>query len=205
MNREEKNLQTRQKIIDSAISEFGEKSYGEASLNTVCSAGNISKGIIYHYFKDKDELYLTCVKECFNALTGYLASIISETETPIEAALENYFEARIAFFAKNPHYFKLFCNVTITPPPHLLTALAEIKSEFTTLNLSELNKLLKNVKLCPDVTTAEVVETFREYQDFLNTRFQMQTFDKLTIKEHEKQCSRWLKILLYGVIERGTI
>ena len=69
MNRDEKNLQTRQKIIDNALSEFSEKSYGEASLNSICATGNLSKGIIYHYFKDKDQLYLICVKECFDALT----------------------------------------------------------------------------------------------------------------------------------------
>ena len=42
MNRDEKNHQTRQRIIDSALQEFGEKQYIEASLNTICSAVGIS-------------------------------------------------------------------------------------------------------------------------------------------------------------------
>lgn len=205
MNRDEKNLQTRQKIINYALSEFGEKSYGEASLNTVCTTGNISKGIIYHYFKDKDELYLTCVKECFDALTNYLSNIVTITTTPIETTLESYFEARIAFFAENPLYLKLFCNVVINPPTHLLTALTEIKAEFDTLNLLVLNKLMDNVKLRSDVSKDEVVEVFREYQDFVNTRFQMQPIEERTLAEHEKRCYHSLKILLYGIIERETI
>lgn len=65
MKREEKNLQSRQKIMDAAWKEFGEKSYAEASLNTICKEGDISKGIIYHYFKDKDELYSPdCWSKC---------------------------------------------------------------------------------------------------------------------------------------------
>lgn len=205
MNRDEKNLQTRQKIIDSALLEFSEKSYGEASLNTVCTIGNISKGIIYHYFKDKDELYLVCVKECFDALTSYLSSTVTAIPTPIEKALESYFDERIAFFASRPLYLKLFCSVMMTPPNHLQGEIAEIKEEFDTLNITVLNRILFNVKLRRDITRNEVVEVFREYQDFVNTRFQMQTFNDVTLNEHEKRCSRSLKILLYGVIMREEI
>lgn len=203
MNRDEKNLQTRQKIIDSALLEFSEKGYEKASMNAVCAIGNLSKGIIYHYFKDKDELYLICVKECFDTLTDYLANVLTISDKPIETALESYFESRIDFFSKNPLYLKLFCSVVMNPPSHLLSALAKIKAKFDELNFSMLSKLLENVKLRGDVTIADVVEIFREYQDFVNTRFQMQTFNELTLKEHEKQCSRSLKILLYGVIDRG--
>lgn len=202
MNRDEKNMQTRQKIINSALQEFSEKSYGEASLNTVCTAGNISKGIIYHYFRDKDELYLICVRECFDALTGYLTNVVTMDSASIEALLENYFDARIAFLGAHPVYLKLFCNVTMNPPSHLLAYIAEITADFDALNISVLTKLLENVKLCPDVTIGEVVDVFRQYQDFINVRFQMQTFGDSTLKEHEERCRRSLKILLYGVVER---
>lgn len=53
MKREEKNLQTRRRIMDSALNEFSKQGYGASSINTICSAQGISKGIIYHYFKIK--------------------------------------------------------------------------------------------------------------------------------------------------------
>ncbi|MFR6100649.1 MAG: TetR/AcrR family transcriptional regulator, partial [Longibaculum sp.] len=61
MKREEMTKVMRMKIIESALQEFNDKSYEKASMNHICQIGNISKGIIYHYFKDKDELYLECV------------------------------------------------------------------------------------------------------------------------------------------------
>lgn len=205
MQREQKNSLTRRKIIDSALLEFAGKSYGEASLNTMCSDGNLSKGIIYHYFKDKDGLYLACVKECFDALTLYLSSNIPTDCSDATAALEGYFDTRIAFFMDKPLYLKLFCNAVISPPLHLLSDIAEIKSEFDTLNLSVLNKLLSYVKLRPDAANEDVVEFFREYQDFMNTRFQMRMGKDFTLEEHEAWCRRSLKILLYGVVERGDM
>lgn len=203
MNRDEKNLQKWQKIVDAALLEFSEKGYAEGSLNAICAAGEISKGIIYHYFKDKDALYLYCVKECFDALTEYLYKKVIIADVPIKGALEGYFDARIAFFAENPLYLKLFCNVIMAPPAHLRTALEVIKSDFDALNISALNRLLARAKLRGDMTIAEVVEFFRDYQDFINMRFQMQTFNELSLEEHEKRCSSSLKILLYGVIECG--
>ena len=91
MKREEKNLQTRRRIMDSALNEFSKQGYGASSINTICSAQGISKGIIYHYFKTKDDLFLACVEECFCLLTEY------------------------------PIYQRIFCEVMITPPTHLET------------------------------------------------------------------------------------
>lgn len=202
MNRNEKNLQTRQKIIDSAFAEFSEKTYGEASLNTICSAGGISKGIIYHYFHDKDELYLACVKVCFDALTRYLDDIVVIQDVPIEQAMASYFDARIAFFGANPPYLGVFCSAIMNPPPHLAAAIDDLATEFDAQAVSILTAMLGTVKLRPDVTTAEVVEIFRQYQDFVHARFQRKASDESTLKEHEERCRRALQILLYGVLER---
>ena len=68
MKREEKNAATRRRILDAAADEFSRRGYDGASLNTVCARSGLSKGIIYHYFKAKDELYLTCAQECFDAM-----------------------------------------------------------------------------------------------------------------------------------------
>ena len=53
MKREEKNQISRQRILESAAKEFAEKGYGLSSINVICAEGDISKGILYHYFKDK--------------------------------------------------------------------------------------------------------------------------------------------------------
>ena len=61
MKREEKNQQTKRRIMESALKEFAEQGYGASSVNNICSCEGVSKGIIYHYFQTKDELYLVCV------------------------------------------------------------------------------------------------------------------------------------------------
>ena len=65
---------------------------------------HISKGIIYHYFKDKNELYLLCVEECFREVTAYLQEHTASSDGPAGKRLQDYFNARLRFFAENPLY-----------------------------------------------------------------------------------------------------
>ena len=46
MKREEKNRQTRRKIMDSALMEFAQRGYEGSSVNNICAAPGVSKGII---------------------------------------------------------------------------------------------------------------------------------------------------------------
>ena len=105
MKREEKNQQTRRRIMDSALAEFAANGYGGSSVNTICAAQGISKGIVYHYFESKDELYLACVEECFQCLTAHLSAALPEEDAgAVEDQLGRYFSARMAFFQEHPIY-----------------------------------------------------------------------------------------------------
>ena len=68
MKKQEKTQKTKERILAAALQEFGTKSYDTASINSICEIGKISKGLIYHNFKGKDELYLLCVKKSYDEL-----------------------------------------------------------------------------------------------------------------------------------------
>ena len=61
MRKEEKTRRTYERIMAAAMEEFGTKSYDNASITTLCNENQISKGLVYHNFKNKDELYLSSV------------------------------------------------------------------------------------------------------------------------------------------------
>lgn len=205
MKREEKNAISRQRILNAALNEFSKKGYGGASLNAVCAENSISKGIIYHHFKDKDELYLICVRDCFNALTAYMEDVKEDMLGNIEQRLSAYFDARLRFFAEHPLYLGIFLDVVLNPPIHLRTQLAEAQSAFDTLNISVLTELLESTPLRKGISLAAVTEDFRMYMDFFNARFCGAITDDITLEdvlhEHEERSHRQLSILLYGVLE----
>ena len=202
MKREEKNQQTRRRILESALAEFSEQGYGASSVNTISNGEGLSKGIIYHYFPTKDDLYLACVEECFQMLTGHLQSHTNMEGQTAEERLQQYFRVRLDFFEQNPQYQRIFCDAVIMPPAHLEASIQEKKAPLDRFNIDSLNRMLEPVSLRSDLSREDVVDTFRQYQDYINARYQMTGSEKIDIRDHEESCRRALRILLYGVLER---
>lgn len=202
MKREEKNQQTQRRIMDSALAEFSRKGYGGSSINTICAGQNISKGIVYHYFDTKDDLFLACVGECFQRLTEYIREHVTLKQGDMEGQLEYYFKVRTMFFQMHPIYQRIFCEAVIAPPVHLNAEIQERKRDFDMLNIQILEHLLAPVSLRTDISKAEVVETFRQFQDFINVRYQMKDMNGQAFEAREENCRKTLNILLYGIIER---
>ncbi len=202
MKREEKNQQTRRRILDGALAEFSRQGYGGSSINTICAAQNISKGIIYHYFDTKDALFLACVEECFDLLTDHLRKQTQFVQGDSEERLAQYFGARMAFFKEKPIYQRIFCEVIISPPNHLRNEIQTCKQGFDALNIQILEQLLAPLTLRPQVTKAEVIDTFQQFQDFINARFRASEMSLEEFEDRERRNWKALNILLYGVVER---
>ena len=192
----------RRRILDGALAEFSAQGYGGSSINTICAAQNLSKGIVYHYFATKDALYLACMEECFRRLTEYVRANFSAEDGRIEAQLEKYFSVRMAFFRANPVYQRLYCEAVTTPPAHLISNIRACRQDFDALNVQILEKLLGSIALRSGISTADAIETFRQYQDFINVRYQANAASGQAFEAHEADCQRMLRILLYGIIER---
>lgn len=139
MNQKERNELSRSRILKYASIEFAEQGYYRSSVNRICSNGKISKGLLYHYFKDKDDLYLACIKRCFDEIVaGFLKELDKESVT-----VDEYFDCRILFFEKNPVCFSLFLEAMTNRWPYLQEQIAVCRSEFDSLNVNIFTTILE--------------------------------------------------------------
>ena len=207
MKQEEKSALSREKILDAAMEEFARRGYAGASLNTVWEEKHISKGMIYHHFKDKDELYLFCVRRCFDALTDYLRETAAQRTGTAGERVERYFSSRLRFFSENPQLLGLFADASMNPPEHLRGEIAALRGGFDALNTDMLTQVLGSLPLRPGLSAEQAVEDFRLYMDYVNLRFRTAYVRESAdpdalMREHEAMCHRQLHMLLYGVVER---
>lgn len=200
MKQEEKNRLMRAKIIDAALREFGEKSFAEASVNTICDENHISKGILYHYYENKDALYLACVQACFEAIMEHLSQNLPAVGQGADRDLGVYFEIRQRFLAENPSYQGLFYQVSIAPPYHLREAVASARAEFDRFNSDTFAAILEHTKLRPGVTAEEMTEFHMALQNFLLGSERMREATKQGVDAREALSLHWMDILLHGVI-----
>lgn len=195
----DKNIKSRKNIQKHAIKEFAVKGYGQSSVNAICASGNLSKGVLYHYFNDKDEIYIMCVQACFDALCDYLSDNL---EINSKDASQSYFDSRYKFFKENPLYQNIFCEAVVSPPKHLIGQINDCKKKFDELNKSVLLKILKDYNLREDITEEQIVSVMQLFQDFVNARYKMMPGDEPDMKKHDELATKALDILLYGVVKR---
>ena len=63
------SAETKKKILDSAMAEFLEKGFMNASLRTIASNAGLTTGAMYRHFKDKDALFCALVDEAIDVTT----------------------------------------------------------------------------------------------------------------------------------------
>ncbi|WP_312654535.1 TetR/AcrR family transcriptional regulator [Proteiniclasticum sp.] len=200
MKREEKNSKTREQILKSAMKEFGEKSYSEASLNTISKDGEISKGIIYHYFKDKDDLYLSCVYRCVSSLVEYLREKENLSGEP-EKDIKRYLELRHRYFEGNPDGMGLFSSFMLHPPKHLMEEISKLREELDVYNRKLFERILEGVHLREEVSLAEAMEFFLMFQESFNYYFSQNYHgeENEAFNQHEQKLKKFLPLLFHGI------
>ena len=62
------------RIIDAAKSEFLDKGFEKASLRNIASRAGVTKGNIYTYFKNKDQLFCSIVEPAMNVMKDYMSN-----------------------------------------------------------------------------------------------------------------------------------
>lgn len=90
----------------------------------------------------------------------------------------------------------------MSPPVHLSGSINKCRAEFDSLSISILKSILSRTRLRKEISMDFVLRLFREFQDYVNIRYQMGSFDRDTFSMREEDCRRIVNILLYGVMER---
>lgn len=202
MKKEEKTKQTCEKIIYAATIEFGSKPYDAVSLNAICNKYHIAKGLIYHNFKNKDELYLCCVGQSFERLMAYLEKVEIEASTA-SVEIRNFLERREAFFEKNPYDRNIFFNVMLYPAEHLREKLLNVTAGYDAYIRKEYHQLLSKIRLRDGISMEMAEEYLCLFQNMYNGYYQnkiswMGNSPEL-IRERDLKISELLDIILYGI------
>ena len=206
MKKEEKTKQTCEKIVHAATIEFGSRSYDAVSLNAICGKYQIAKGLIYHNFKNKDELYLKCVETCFEAITDYFENQDNRVGS-VQERMKRLFQIRQQFFQENPYYCNLFFNTVFQPPKHLRSEIQELRKKYDEFYVTRFRELLQQLKLRDGITVDAAMEYFLAFLEMFNGYFQSKSGENgdlhALIEDHEVNLSKILDIMLYGVAKEG--
>ena len=205
MKREEKARQTRRRIMDRALAEFSARGYRAASINNVFDPDQgVSKGIIYHYFASKDELFLACVEECFQSLKAYIQDHFRPDGGAVGTGecLTDYFGVRMQFFRENPLYQRIFMESVFIPPEHLQAEIMERRRPMEQLNLEILEALFSRMPLRGHLDRENTARLLIQFLNFMNMQCHGAGTNLADIRQIEEKNCEILDIFLNGILER---
>lgn len=204
MTQKERQEHSRKEILQAALDEFGTYEYAQVTVDNICARHNISKGMLYHYYAGKDDLFLLCVGDTFEKLSEFVAKneFLLQDRSALESLMA-YYQCREQFFEAHPHRRKVFECAMLHPPAHLESKLRELRAPVWQRNRRFWQRIVQQYPLRAGLTEEQVTR----YLVSLDYAFQtiLEQYNQAgkvnDIHDMLQVASEILDMILFGVMQ----
>lgn len=212
MTQEEHTKASRKLILELAIKEFATYGYKKASVNRICTEGNISKGRLFHHFKNKDDIFLSAARYDFEERAKHIESFTYPENANGVTVLQKYFRHKQEYFVLYPQRAVLAYIVSKAPPEHLKSECEELTKYYSEKTEIELEKLLrvlnppvpeKHVPLMRKILKIASYYTYLENASTVN--FSRDSEISEMFEKTSKEFDEALQILVCGVLHQRDL
>ena len=117
-------------ILKAALAEFGANDFAAASLDRIVTAAGISKGGLYEYISSKEELYLYCMEQSWEALYQHIRNQVLASNAPLPADILQRFnyisQIAIEWYLQYPAMLGLIVRIARVPRDGLAVKAQEV-------------------------------------------------------------------------------
>lgn len=106
---------TRRRLLNAAEQEFGSKGYHGASVSSITQRADIAQGTFYLYFRSKEEMFLTLVRDIGHQLRAHSAQAIAQATNRLEAERMGL-EAFLQFTARHRGLYRIVQECQFVDP-----------------------------------------------------------------------------------------
>ncbi len=186
------------RIINAALDEFAKKGYNAASTNEIVKASGISKGLLFHYFRNKKYLFLFLYDYCINETLKEFYEYMDMKERDFFKKLKQVLFIKMELVTRHPDIFK-FLEVAY------METSSEIKSELDEKNTSFMDNALATMfqdidasKFKDDIDVSKIVNiVFWTFEGFTQQLMKQSKLcnSSLNYDEGFKEADVYLEIL----------
>lgn len=200
------NLSNRDRILETAIRAFGEHGYEGASTNQICAAAGISKGLLFHYFRSKENLFMAALEQCEEDFVQMMQQgDPPNLQTPLESLIL-FYQRMAEFFSSHPDHYRILAQLP-QGKSEAMDAFARKKRE------AFMDALSLGVRLClsrstvrPGVDREVALEVITQLVIYLQDKYVTgMSHEAFSLEEGinlmQKELSAILDIIFYGVLE----
>lgn len=156
--RPEPRDEARVRIIDAAKAEFAARGYEGASTNAIADAAGVAKGLVFHYFESKPELYLAVVEQLSDRLMESFLDASRAWPADLFERLYAMSMHKVRVFQRDPQGYAVMATLLDAPPAvreRILEKSRELRERVWPVLLRDVD----TSKLRPGLSLADAVDT----------------------------------------------
>ncbi|MGG3469206.1 TetR/AcrR family transcriptional regulator [Neobacillus pocheonensis] len=158
-----------ERIINAAIKEFAQKGYDNASTNEIVKEAGISKGLLFHYFGNKKQLYLFLFDYCTELITDEYYKKVDFKETDFFKRIRLAVMVKMEMLGTHPDIFKFVQEVFLEDSQEIKAEFDKKKQELTHINMGKFYEGIDYSKFRDDVDLKKIIKiitwTFEKMSD----------------------------------------
>jgi TetR/AcrR family transcriptional regulator len=165
------NLDTEKqdRIVNAAIKVFAQKGYDSASTNEIVKEAGISKGLLFHYFQNKKQLYLFLFDYCYEIIADEFYKKINLNESDFFIRIREAIVIKMELLNKYPDLFKFIQEAIMEDSSEVKDELDKKKQELNRINFGTIYEGIDLSKFREDVDVQKILKiitwTFEKMSD----------------------------------------
>ena len=128
------DVEKQDRILNAAMKEFAQKGFEKASTNEIVKEADISKGLLFHYFKDKKNLFLFLYDHCIDVSTNEFYKKINLDEKDFFIRLNQMCIIKFELLNKYPEMFRFIETAYMETSKSVKKELDERKEKLIKIN-----------------------------------------------------------------------
>ncbi len=108
-------------VLDASIREFAANGFEKASTNRIIREAGISKGLLFHYFGSKKNLYLYTLDACVEYYLKYFSDHVKQLSPDLLERITEIYTVKVKMFLETPLMYRIVASTFTDTPPKLKT------------------------------------------------------------------------------------
>jgi hypothetical protein len=188
------------RIVNAVMKEFAQKGYDRASTNEMVKEAGISKGLLFHYFKNKKQLYLFLVDYCYDVIVDEFYKKVDLSEPDFFKRVREAIHIKMEMLIQYPDIFKFMEEAFLEDAADIKQEMEKKKREMTDINLGKFFEGIDYSKFRPDVDLKIVLKiitfTFEKLSDETLYKAKLTPDHEINYEEIRAEAEQYFDVLI---------
>jgi AcrR family transcriptional regulator len=195
----------KQRILNAAIEEFAVNGYDKASTNSIVKKAGISKGILFHYFKSKKNLFIYIFDYCIVSLMDKYYSLKESEPRDIFEKFMWISVRKIKVSSEEPLMTRLVFSAISNMPESLKPELTERYNNYNAKYMPQFFEDIDTSKFRKEIDSQKAIELIMMCMDGISNKY-LQKYKDIDIdeifsnmEEVMEDFNQYMKILKFAI------